>query len=125
MDSWWTPADILLSKTDRRYKTHRVKQVAYKMIQASMWRGARTGDTRIRVWKAKRADSVVSPRRESSRSWSCSPPPKKISSKAKRDKATQKKATDAAATTLKGVRRSARVRVSTKKVLDARREKGA
>lgn len=119
MDNWqkFDAIDVLLSRVskDYKYKSAKVKQWAAELVEARIWRG---GNTRTRVPVKKR---VGTPKRKSSTPSlsSGASTPRKAWTKEQKEEAARKKAEEADAAALNGVRKSRRARVPSEKALEA------
>lgn len=119
MESWqkFDAVDILLSRISKQYKhkSTKVLQRAARLPDARIWRG---GKARARV-PARRG--TTSPKRKSSSSplSSGASSPRKSWTKDQRAEAARKKAEEADAAALNGVRKSRRARVPSEKALEA------
>lgn len=120
-----------ISKTYRR-KSHKVAAWAAHLTEKRIWRGG-TDSSRRKVHvcmstrasaKAKAKAKARSPKRKASKSKSPSlssgtATPAKVWTKGQREEATRRKADEADAAAVEGVRRSRRARVPSEKVLNA------
>lgn len=119
MESWqkFDALDILLSRISKQYKhkSTKVKQWAARLADARIWRGVKT---RARV-PAKRVPTSPKRRPSSSRLSSGASSPRKSWTKDQRAEAARKKAEEADAAALSGVRKSRQARVPSEKALEA------
>ena len=109
--------DTMLSRISKTYsrKSAAVKRWAAELAEERVWRG---GNSRVKLRVAKKGSGGAPRKQKRSKSTSSTPTPVKVWTKDQREEATRKKAAEADAAALSGVRKSRRARVPTEKVLN-------
>jgi hypothetical protein len=118
MSDWDDAVDILLNAISKSYtrKSAGVKKWADDLIYERVWHG---GNKREKVRVTKKGGARAPRKQKRTKSSSSTPTPMKVVwTKDQREEATRKKADEADAAALNGVRKSRRARVPTEKVLN-------